>query len=218
MTDASSTEDRPFGRAAVRDLHDRATIDQILDAGFVCHLGFVREGRPAVVPTRYGRDGDLLYVHGAVASRAMGTGEPLPVCLTVTHVDGMVLARSALRHAVNFQSVTVEGPARRVDDREELLHALEVLTEHAVPGRWAHTRPPDADEAAATVVLAVELDEASARIRDAGVDDDEADLTLPHWAGVVPISVVAESPLPATGMPPGVDVPPHVREWQPRRD
>lgn len=218
MTEQSPTEHLQFGRAAERGFHDRRTVDHILDAGFVCHLGFVHDGRPTVVPTLYGRDGDTVYVHGSVASRAMRAGDWLPVCLTVTHVDGLVLARSAFHHSINYRSVMVYGDARLVADRDELVHAVEVVTEHAVPGRWEHTRGPDPREEAATAVLALGLDQASAKIRDAGVVDDEADLDLPYWAGVVPVSMVAETPLPDPGMPPGIDVPEHVREWQPRRD
>lgn len=216
MSTDHSSERLQFGRAAERGFHDRDTIDGILDAGFVCHLGYVDDGRPTVVPTLYGRDGDTLYVHGSVASRAMG-GDTLDVCLTVTHLDGMVLARSAFHHSINYRSVMVHGAARLVDDRDELLHAMRVVTEHVVPGRWDHVREPNPEEEAATAVLALGLDEASARIRDAGVNDDEADLGLPYWAGVVPVSAVAETPLPDPGMPPGIDVPQHVREWQPRR-
>lgn len=211
------SEHLQFGRAAERGFHDRATIDKILDAGSVCHLGYVHDGHPTVVPTLYGRDGDTLYVHGSVASRAMH-GDRLDVCLTVTHVDGLVLARSAFHHSINYRSVMVYGPARRVDDRDELVHAVRVVTEHVVPGRWEHTREPSPKEQAATAVLALGLEEATAKIRAAGVNDDEADLGLPYWAGVVPVSMVAETPLPDPGMPPGVDVPQHVREWQPRRD
>lgn len=204
-----------LGRNAERGHHDRETIDAILDAGFVCHLGFVHDGHPTVVPTTYGRDGDVVYVHGSVASRAMAS-EALDVCLTVTHLDGVVLARSAFHHSINYRSAMVLGQARRVTDRDELLRAMEVVTEQAVPGRWAHTRPPSPKEEAATAVLALGLEEASAKVRDAGVADEAEDLDLPYWAGVVPVSMVAESPLPATGMPPGIDVPEHVRSWRPR--
>lgn len=216
MSTDHPSERLQFGRAAERGFHDRGTIDAILDAGFVCHLGYVDDGHPTVVPTLYGRDGDTLYVHGSVASRAM-RGDTLDVCLTVTHLDGVVLARSAFHHSVNYRSVMVYGAARLVDDGDELLHAMRVVTEHVVPGRWDHVREPNSKEEAATAVLALGLDEASAKIRDAGVHDDEADLGLPYWAGVVPVSTVAETPLPDPGMPPGIDVPQHVREWQPRR-
>ena len=206
-----------FGRAAERGFHDRDTIDRILDAGFLCHLGYVHDGDPTVVPTLYGRDGDTLYVHASVASRAM-RGATLDVCLTVTHMDGLVLARSAFHHSINYRSVMVYGTARLVEDRDELVHGMRVVTEHVAPGRWEHTRAPSPKEEAATAVLALELEEASAKIRAAGVHDEEEDLDLPYWAGVVPVSMVAETPLPDPGMPPGIDVPQHVREWQPRRD
>lgn len=211
------TERLPFGRAAERGFHDRATIDRILDAGFVGHLGYVHDGQPTVVPTRYGRDGDTVYVDGAVASHAI-RDEALDVCLTVTHLDGMVLARSAVHHSVNHRSVMVQGTARLVEDRDELVRAVQVVTEQAVPGRWEHTRGPSAEEAPASAVLALGLEEALATVRDTGVADEEEDHGLPYWAGVVPVSMVAETPLPDPAMPPGIDVPEHVRDWQPRRD
>lgn len=204
-----------LGRAADRGHHDRATIDAILDAGFVCHLGFVHDGHPTVVPTLYGRDGDTVYVHGSVASRAM-RADALDVCLTVTHVDGLVLARSAFHHSLNYRSVMVLGTARRVVDREEVLRALEVVTEQAVPGRWAHTRGPSRREEAATAVLALPLDLASAKVRAAGVNDEPEDLDGPWWAGLVPLRTVAGAPEPVPDLPEGITVPDHVRDWTPR--
>lgn len=203
-----------LGRAPQRGHHDRATIDAILDAGFVCHLGFVHDGHPTVVPTIYGRSGDTVYVHGSVASRAMRQ-DTLDVCLTVTHVDGMVLARSVFHHSLNYRSVMVMGEARRVTERDELLHALRVTTEQAVPGRWAHARGPSPKEEAATAVLALSLDVASAKIRAEGVNDDAEDLASSHWAGVVPLRTVAGEPDPDPDLPPGTAVPAHVREWRP---
>ncbi len=203
-----------LGRAPQRGHHDRATIDATLDAGFVCHLGFVHDGHPTVVPTIYGRDGDTVYVHGSVAARAMRQ-DALDVCLTVTHVDGIVLARSVFHHSVNYRSVMVMGEARRVTDRDELLHALRVTTEQAVPGRWAHARGPSPKEEAATAVLALPLDVASAKIRAEGVNDEPEDLTSSHWAGVVPVLTVAGTPEPDAGLPPGTAVPDHVRDWRP---
>lgn len=204
-----------LGRAPARGHHDRETIDAILDAGFVCHLGFVHDGHPTVVPTIYGRDGDTVYVHGSVASRAM-RGDVLDVCLTVTHVDGLVLARSAFHHSINYRSVMVVGQAHRVTDRAEMLHALQVTTDHVVPGRWAHTRAPSPKEEAATAVLALPLALASAKIRAEGVNDDPEDMACRHWAGVVPLTTVAGAPQPDPALPTDVDVPAHVRTWQPR--
>lgn len=203
-----------LGRAPQRGHHDRATIDAILDAGFVCHLGFVHDGHPTVVPTLYGRDGDTVYVHGSVASRAMRQ-DLLDVCLTVTHVDGMVLARSVFHHSINYRSVMVMGEARRVTDRDELLHALRVTTEQAVPGRWAHARGPSPKEEAATAVLALPLDVASAKIRAEGVNDEPEDMASSHWAGVVPVHTVAGTPDPDPELPQGTAIPDHVRDWHP---
>lgn len=199
-------------RAAARGSHDRARIEAILDAGFVCHLGFVHDGHPTVVPTIYGRDGDTVYVHGSVASRAM-QGDTLDVCLTVTHVDALVLARSAFHHSLNYRSVMVLGAARRVDDHAEILHALEVVTDQVVPGRWAHTRHPSGREAAATAVLALPLDVASAKVRAEGVNDDAEDLEGPWWAGLVPLHTTAGTPEPDPAVADGVEVPAHVRDW-----
>lgn len=214
-----TTDDTPartrLRRAPGRGHHDRETIDAILDAGFMCHLGFVHDGHPTVVPTIYGRDGDTVYVHGSVASRAMQADE-LDVCLTVTHVDGVVLARSAFHHSINYRSVMVMGVARRVTDRDEMLHGLRVTTEQVVPGRWAHTRPPSRKEEAATAVLALPLDLASAKIRAEGVNDDPEDMTLPHWAGVVPMATVVGAPQPDPALPADMNVPAHVADWRPR--
>lgn len=204
-----------LGRAPERGHHDRETIDAVLDAGFVCHLGFVHDGHPTVVPTIYGRDGDTVYVHGSVAARAM-QGDTLEVCLTVTHVDALVLARSAFHHSLNYRSVMVLGTARRVADRDEVLHALETVTDHLVPGRWAHVRGPSPKEEAATAVLALPLDLASAKVRAHGVRDDEEDLDGPWWAGLVPLATLAGNPIPDPDLPRAIPVPDHVSGWTPR--
>jgi len=204
-----------LGRAPERGHHDRQTIDAILDAGFVCHLGFVVDGHPTVVPTIYGRDGDTVYVHGSVASRAM-RADVLDVCLTVTHVDALVLARSGFHHSLNYRSVMVLGEARRVTDGDEAMRALALITDHVVPDRWAHTRPPSRKEMAATAVLALPLDLASAKVRAHGVSDDGEDLDGPWWAGLVPLATVAGAAEPDPLLPPGTAVPDHVRDWRPR--
>lgn len=215
MTSQQATPRMRLGRAPERGHHDRRTIDAILDAGFVCHLGFVHDGHPTVVPTIYGRDGDTVYVHGSVASRAM-RAEVLDVCLTVTHVDALVLARSGFHHSLNYRSVMVLGEARRVTDGDEAVHALAVITDHVVPDRWAHTRAPSPKELAATAVLSLPLDLASAKVRAHGVSDDEEDLDGPWWAGLVPLATVAGAPEPDPQLPPGTAVPDHVRDWRPR--
>lgn len=189
-------------------------IDRILDAGFTCHLGFVHDGHPTVVPTIHARVEDTVYVHGSVASRAMQE-DALDVCLTVTHVDALVIARSAFHHSLNYRSVMVLGQARRVRDRDEVLRALEAVTEQVVPGRWAHTRLPTSKELAATAVLALPLHLASAKVRDHGVRDDVEDLEGPWWAGLLPLRTVAGTPVPDPDLPDGVHVPDHVRHWSP---
>lgn len=201
-----------LGRATERGHHDRETIDAILDAGFLCHLGFVHDGHPTVVPTIYGRDGDLVYVHGSVASRAM-RNDKLDVCLTATHLDALVLARSAFHHSLNYRSVMVLGQARLVDDQAEFLRALKVITDQVVPGRWAHIREPSVREEAATAVLALPLELASAKVRAHGVRDDEEDLALDVWAGLLPLSVVPGPPLADPDLPSDVAVPDHVAHW-----
>lgn len=195
-------------RVPARGAYDAATVHAILDAGYVCHLGFVVDGQPYVVPTLYGRDGDVVYVHGSAASRMLRQlAGGLPACLTVTHVDGLVLARSAFHHSLNYRSVVVLGTATLVDDPDEELRALEVVSEQVVPGRWAHVRAPNPTELRATSVLRLPLDECSAKIRDAGVGDEPEDLALDVWAGVVPLTVVAGSPVPDPHLRAGTPVP-----------
>lgn len=192
--------------------YDRDLVHAILDDGFLCHLGFVRDGAPVVLPTLYGRVGERLYVHGSTGSaplRAAGrAGEPgMPVCLTVTHVDGLVLARSAFNHSVNYRCVVVHGTARPVTDPEELSAALDALVDQAVAGRAADARPASAKELAATAVLRIDLDEVSAKVRADGPEDDPADLALPHWSGVVPVTAVRGAPVPADDLAPGTPLP-----------
>ncbi|MDT0452730.1 pyridoxamine 5'-phosphate oxidase family protein [Streptomyces hesseae] len=195
-----------------RASYDRDLVHEILDAGYVCHLGFVRDGAPVVLPTLYGRVGDRLYVHGSTGSRPLRSAgearEPgMPVCVTVTHVDGLVLARSAFHHSLNYRSVVVHGTARRVTDAAELTEALDALVNQVVPGRAADSRPASAKELAATAVLRVDLTEVSAKVRHAGPADDEEDVALPHWSGVVPVTTAYGAPVPADDLTPGIPVP-----------
>ncbi|GHF03478.1 pyridoxamine 5'-phosphate oxidase family protein [Streptomyces morookaense] len=195
-----------------RTSYDREAVHAILDAGYVCHLGFVRDGAPVVLPTLYGRIGERLYVHGSTGSRplhAAGQAEDpgMPVCVTVTHLDGIVLARSAFHHSLNYRSVVVHGTARRVTDEAELTAALDALVDQVVPGRAADSRPPTAKELAATAVLRIDLAEVSAKVRNAGPGDDPEDLALPHWSGVVPVSTHYGTPIPAENLAPGIPVP-----------
>ncbi|MGW2015332.1 pyridoxamine 5'-phosphate oxidase family protein [Streptomyces sp. NPDC001927] len=200
-------------RSRDRASYDRALVHSILDEAYVCHLGFVRDGAPVVLPTLYGRIGDRLYVHGSTGSRPLrmaGSGEEapgLPVCLTVTHVDGLVLAKSAFHHSMNYRSVVVHGTAHQVTDPEELRTALDALVDHVVPGRAADSRRANAKELAATAVLRLDLDEVSAKLRTGGPNDDPEDATLPHWAGVVPVRKTYGTPIPADDLDPSVALP-----------
>ncbi|MEU5537346.1 pyridoxamine 5'-phosphate oxidase family protein [Streptomyces sp. NPDC020362] len=188
---------------------ERADLDAILDAGFVCHLGVVVEGRPLVVPTVYGRDERQLYVHGSVASRSLAAGTP--VCVTVTHVDGLVLARSVFEHGVNYRSAVIHGEARRVTDPEEKLEGLRRLTEHATPGQWSYARLPNRRELAATTLLALSLEEASVKLRTGAPDDgDGPDAELGLWAGTLPLTAVWGAPVTDPLLPPDVPVPGHI--------
>ncbi len=210
MTDRLSQTDRTrHRRLAEQGSLDRADLDAILDAGFVCHLGVVIEGRPVVVPTVYGRDGRRLYFHGSVASRSLAGGTP--VCVTVTHVDGLVLARSVFEHGVNYRSAMIHGVPRKVTDPEEKLAGLRRLTEHATPGQWSYARLPNRKELAATTLLALSLDEASVKIRTGGPDDsDGPDAELAVWAGTLPLTSTWGTPVPDPALPPGIPVPEHI--------
>ncbi|GAA0927687.1 pyridoxamine 5'-phosphate oxidase family protein [Streptomyces thermoalcalitolerans] len=198
-------------RSAHRASYDRELVHAILDEGCVCHLGYIRDGAPVVLPTLYGRVGERLYVHGSTGSRPLrmaGQADPgLPVCLTVTHVDGLVLARSAFHHSVNYRSVVVHGVARRVTDPEEKRAALDALVDQVVPGRSADSRPANAKELAATAVLRLDLDEVSAKVRTGGVNDEPEDLSLPHWAGVIPVRRQYGTPLADAALSPGIGLP-----------
>ncbi|MFJ9758087.1 pyridoxamine 5'-phosphate oxidase family protein [Streptomyces sp. NPDC101149] len=198
-------------RSADRASYDTELVHAILDEGYVCHLGFVREGAPVVLPTLYGRLGERLYVHGSTGSRPLrmtGGADPgLAVCLTVTHVDGLVLARSAFHHSINYRSVVVHGIARQVDDPEEKRVALDVIVDHVVPGRSGDSRPANKKELAATAVIRLDLDEVSAKVRTGGISDEPEDLALPHWAGVVPVRTEYGAPVPDAGLAPGTALP-----------
>lgn len=198
-------------RSAQRASYDKELVHAILDEGYVCHLGFVRDGAPVVLPTLYGRVGERLYVHGSTGSRPLrmaGQADPgLPVCLTVTHVDGLVLARSAFHHSINYRSVVVHGIAHQVTDPQEKRTALDVLVDHVVPGRAADSRPANAKELAATAVLRIDLAEVSAKLRTGGVNDEPEDLSLPHWAGVVPVDRAYGAPRADADLAPGTQLP-----------
>ncbi|MEU6770560.1 pyridoxamine 5'-phosphate oxidase family protein [Streptomyces sp. NPDC046759] len=188
---------------------ERAELEAILDAAFVCHLGVLVEGRPVVVPTVYGRDERWLYLHGSVAGRSLAGDTP--VCVTVTHVDGLVLARSVFEHGVNYRSAMIHGTARKVTDPERKLEGLRRLTEHCAPGQWSYARRPSRKELAATALLALSLEEASVKIRTGAPDDgDGPDAALGLWAGVLPLTTVWGTPEPDPALPAGTAVPDHI--------
>ena len=196
MSDFTPTEHTQVKRLPKRGKYDRETVHAILDAAFVCHVGFCVEGQPYVIPTNYGRSGDTVYLHGSAASRMLRTlSEGVPVCVTVTLVDGLVLARSAFHHSVNYRSVVMLGAARLVEDPAEKMEALRLFTEHVMKGRWNEVRWPTEQEMKATTVLALPLEEVSAKVRTGGPVDDEADYTLPVWAGVLPLEMVPKEPI-----------------------
>ncbi|MFH8797327.1 pyridoxamine 5'-phosphate oxidase family protein [Streptomyces sp. NPDC017941] len=248
-------------RSRDRATYDRAAVHAILDASYVCHLGFVRDGAPVVLPTLYARVGERLYVHGSTGSRPLrmagaapeGTSSEdatsrsgstedtvseggsteetasesrptedtasgsasdpgLPVCLTVTHVDGLVLARSAFHHSINYRSVMVHGIARQVTDPDEKRAALDALVDHVVPGRSADSRRANAKELAATAVLSLDLDEVSAKTRTGGPNDEPEDMDLPYWSGVVPLRKGYDPLIPSADLAPGIEVPDYLTE------
>ncbi|UGU04076.1 pyridoxamine 5'-phosphate oxidase family protein [Mycobacterium intracellulare] len=200
-----------------RARYDRRTVHDILDEALVCHLGYLSAGRPVVLPTTHARLDETLYLHGSTGSgpllaarAAQAAGSGLPVCVTVTLVDGLVLARSAMHHSVNFRSVVAVGEARVVDDPAEKSRALGCLLDHIAPGRAADCRAPDARELAATGVLALDLAEVSAKVRGGPPADEPQDLPLPHWAGVVPLTLTAGTPVPAADLDPAIPAPPYL--------
>ncbi|RVX44010.1 hypothetical protein EDD27_6726 [Nonomuraea polychroma] len=206
----STTPRTMLGRSKERGSTDRNDLYEILDTGLICHLGVVVNGHPMVVPTGYGRVGETLYLHGSTGAttlRAAGDGE---VCVTVTHLDGIVLARSVFHHSVNYRSAVIYGRPRLVTDPEERLTGLRALTEQLAPGQWDYARPPSRKELAATAVLALSLEEASVKIRRGAPVDEEEDHALPVWAGVLPLVTSWGEPEPDPLLPEGIDAPVHI--------
>jgi nitroimidazol reductase NimA-like FMN-containing flavoprotein (pyridoxamine 5'-phosphate oxidase superfamily) len=190
---------------------DRADLLAVLRAGLIAHLGVIVGGAPMVVPTSYGFDDDNLYLHGSVASRSLQTEPAAPACVTITLIDGLVLARSVFEHAVNYRSAMIYGVPRLVTDPDEKLRGLRSLSEHLAPGQWDYARQPSRKELAATSLLALALDEASVKIRTGPPDDaDSPDAALGLWAGELPLISVWGQPLPDPALPPGIAVPPHI--------
>jgi nitroimidazol reductase NimA-like FMN-containing flavoprotein (pyridoxamine 5'-phosphate oxidase superfamily) len=188
-------------------------VHSILDEGLICHVSFVIDGEPGVLPTLYARVAGHLYLHGSTGSRpllAASSGDGLPVSVAVTIIDGLVLARSAFHHSINYRSVIAHGRASLVRDAAEREAALAAIVDRVAPGRWADCRPPTPQELAATAVLRLELGEVSAKVRTGGVIDEPTDLDLPYWAGVIPISTVREEPVPAPDLAIGLPPPPYL--------
>jgi uncharacterized protein len=205
-------------RSTVTRIRERARTERddlyaVLDAGLVCHLGLIRDGAPVVLPTGYGRIGDTVYVHGSTGAGYLRTLDGAPVCLTVTHVDGIVYARSVFHHSMNYRSAVVHGTARRVHDPDERWAALRAVVEQLAPGSWAHAREPERRELAATAVFALSLGEASVKIRTGPPGDDEEDIAAGgRWAGVLPVRTVFDRPWPDPTLAAGDPVPAHVGE------
>jgi hypothetical protein len=201
-------------REAERGVYDRETVYRILDEGFLCHAGFVVDGQPFVIPTSYGRKDASLYIHGSAASRMLRQmKDGVPVCITVTLLEGLVLARSIFNHSMNYRSVVILGKATLVDDPEEKLAALRILSEHILPGRWNDSRQPNERELKATSVLRVPIEEFSAKVRQGPPIDDEEDYSFPTWAGVVPLEMVAGAPIADARLLPGTKIPQYARHY-----
>jgi uncharacterized protein len=208
------TERTTLKRLPKRGVFDREKVYSILDEGFVCHVGFIVDDRPFVIPTGYGRLGDALFIHGSAASRMLRTlAGNLEICVTVTLIDGLVLARSAFHHSMNYRSVMIFGMASVVEDPAEKLVALRAFSEHVIPQRWNDVREPNENELKATQVLRLPLIEVSAKIRTGPPLDDEADYELPTWAGEVPLRLVAHIPIPDARLPQRVRLPPYIRSY-----
>jgi uncharacterized protein len=201
-----------------RGFYDRDTANAILDEGFICHVGFVSDGHPFVIPTGYGRDGNNLYIHGSAASRMLrNLDQGVQVCLTVTLLDGLVLARSIFNHSMNYRSVVVLGKAVKVDDPQEKLKALHLLSEHIIPGRWAESRQPNEKELKATLVLRLPIEEFSAKVRQGPAIDDEEDMHYPTWAGVIPLQTIPGKPISDAQLDPQIPVPVYATAYSRKR-
>ena len=205
-------------REPQRAVYDRSVAYQILDEGFICHVGFVVDGQPFVIPTGYGRSGANLYIHGSAASRMLrNLDQGVAVCVTVTLLDGLVLARSIFNHSMNYRSVVVLGTAVAVEDRTEKLEALRLLSEHILPGRWAESRQPNEKELKATFVMKLPIAEFSAKVRQGPPVDDEEDYAFPTWAGVIPLAMVPGKPVDDPRLEPGRAVPRYALNYSRKR-
>lgn len=209
------TERTRIVREANRAVYDREVIYRILDEAFVCHVGFLVDSQPFVIPTMFARVGDFVYFHGSAASRMLrGLSSGSPVCLTVTLLDGVVLARSVFNHSMNYRSVVALGHATLIEDPAEKLRALQAFTEKLIPGRWNDARQPSEKELKATSILRLPLTEVSAKVREGDVEDDADDYALPVWAGVVPLRLVADPPLRASRCDPSIPTPSYASNFR----
>jgi nitroimidazol reductase NimA-like FMN-containing flavoprotein (pyridoxamine 5'-phosphate oxidase superfamily) len=214
MSTFPPTERTTLKRLPKRSEYDRAAIFEILDEAFICHVGFIVDGKPVVIPTSYVRVGDDVYIHGSAASRMLRSLEQgIDVCVTVTLIDGLVLARSAFHHSINYRSVVIFGRATMVDDSDEKARALHAFTEHVVPGRWEEVRPPDENELRATLVLRLPLAEVSAKVRTGPPIDDEDDYERAVWAGVLPLRLIPDAPVIDDRVPAGIEAPEYITEY-----
>lgn len=201
-------------REPQRAVYDRNLVNRILDEGFICHVGFAVDGQPFVIPTSYGRHEDVLYIHGSVASRMLrNVSGGIPLCVTVTLLDGLVLARSIFNHSMNYRSVVVLGMGTAIEARDEKLTALRLLSEHIVPGRWSEVRQPNEKELKATTILRVPIQEFSAKVREGPVIDDEEDYAFPVWAGVLPLNLVTGDPIDDSRLADGTEAPEYVKSY-----
>jgi nitroimidazol reductase NimA-like FMN-containing flavoprotein (pyridoxamine 5'-phosphate oxidase superfamily) len=215
MEALQQTERTRLRRLPKRGSFDRAVVNAIIDGALICHVGFVHQGAPFVIPTLHVRIGDQLYVHGSAASRMLrSAAEGIPLCVTVTHIDGLILARSAFHHSINYRSAVILGTAREVVGDEEKTRVLHALVNHVVPQRWEEARPPYPKELAATSVLGMEITEASAKVRTGFGADDEEDYAMPIWAGVVPVKMTIGAPVPDERVMPGVTIPGYVTNYR----
>ncbi|MEU5881239.1 pyridoxamine 5'-phosphate oxidase family protein [Spirillospora sp. NPDC047279] len=211
-TPLSSTDRTRLGRLSERGLTDRSGLYEVLDGGLICHLGVVVNGTPRVIPTGYGRDGDTLYLHGSTGARSLIEGRGQEICVTVTHVDGLVLARSLFHHSINYRSAIIYGAPRAVTGDDEKLAGLRAVSEQLAPGQWDVARRPTRKELAGTAVLALSLEEASVKVRTGPPSDDEEDYALDVWAGVVPVRQVFEAPIADPLLRSGIPVPAHIAD------
>jgi nitroimidazol reductase NimA-like FMN-containing flavoprotein (pyridoxamine 5'-phosphate oxidase superfamily) len=218
MAEINTTSRTTLKRLPKRGSHERDVINQILDEGFICHVGFVIDGQPFVIPTGYARVDNELIIHGSQASRMLrAVGKGIEVCMTVTLIDGLVLARSAFHHSMNYRSVVVFGRAGIIDDPKEKVAALFALSEHMIPGRWKDVREPNESELQKTTVLSLPISEASAKIRTGPPLDDEEDYELPVWAGVVPLRLTAAEPIDDPRLVSETNIPGYAANYQRRR-